>query len=216
MSGTTAPHVLSDGWMPGTVALATRRSVMTAHVRQSMFVARRLSERCAPRRSAKLCFLARPVALRIIPSCALVSGLRRRRAVAWRRRRMMGFALAAGTSDTWGLMAKRPLQPYVAYSGLAAGPRRVASTLPGIALSISQLRAPKLGPCAAACAWRLQMMRAPAPLPAAWAITRRRRRVRLHKRAAPLGPARLEGESFGTDDRAHQRRAVVLLRLCIG
>ena len=65
-------------------------------------------------------------------------------------------------------------------------------------------------------ALRLPIMRATAPSPAAWAITRRQRRVRLHRRAAPLGPARLEGESFGTDDRAHHRRAVVLLRLCIG
>ena len=40
--------------------------------------------------------------------------------------------------------------------------------------------------------------------------------MRLHRRAAPLGHARLEGEPLGTDDRAHQRGAVVLIRLCFG
>ena len=115
-----------------------------------------------------------------------------------------------------GAHGKAGLQPCVVCNGLAAGLRRVASSFPGIALPISQLRAPKLGPCAAACAWRLQIMWALAPSPAAWAISRRQRRMRLHRRAAPLGHARLEGEPLGTDDRAHQRGAVVLIRLCFG
>ena len=216
MIGTTAPHVLSDGWMPGAVVFAPHRSAMMAHVCRLMFAACRLLGRCAPRRRAKLCFLARSGAPRITPSRALVIGLRRRRALVWRRRRMMGFALAAGTSGALELMAKQVLQPCVMCNGLAAGLRRVPSSFPGIALSISQLRAPKLGPCAAACAWRLQIMWALAPSPAAWAISRRQRRLRLHRRAAPLGHAQLEGEPLGTDDRAHQRGAVVLIRLRFG